>query len=303
MCGSTYVVVTSAKNEELYIGHTLESVVSQSVLPLAWVIVDDGSIDNTVAIVKGYSRRFPFIQLVSRKAGHTRNFASKVYAIRKGYALVQVLSFDYVAIQDADCSLPEDYFISLMAKFRADPRLGITGGVYYELLRDRWMPYRTNPQWSVSGGIQMFRRPCFDAMDGYVAIRGGMGDAVAEVSARMNGWKVEAVPDLRVRHYRPVGTARGHILRTRYAEGWQEYLIGYHPMFSFMKQICRLNERPILAGSIARIVGYVAAKLAKPTRPVSEHFVSYLRKEQTDRMLSCLPWSSNVQSREVRGPS
>ena len=48
----TYVLVTPARNEADFIEETLKSVTSQSVLPLKWVIVSDGSTDGTDDIVR-----------------------------------------------------------------------------------------------------------------------------------------------------------------------------------------------------------------------------------------------------------
>lgn len=301
MDGNGYVVITPARDEDTYISHTLESVTSQTILPLAWIVVDDGSVDSTAAIVRRYCDKHSFIQLVSREADLKRNFASKVYAIRAGYSLVKPFCFDYVAVQDADCSLPEDYFQRVLEMFHADPTLGIAGGIYYEIAGKGWLRQRTNPQWSVTGGVQMFRRACYEEMGGYVAIRGGMEDAIAEISARMNDWKVKANPDLHVRHYRLTGKAEGHILRTRYLEGWQEYLIGYHPIFVFMKQLSRLNERPVLVGSVARIVGYIAAYMVRSKRPVGNEFVAYLQREQLRRIWSQLPCCGNTRSSNAPG--
>jgi Glycosyltransferases involved in cell wall biogenesis len=50
-----YVLITSARNEEAFIAKTLDSVVSQTVLPERWVIVDDGSTDHTAEVVERYA--------------------------------------------------------------------------------------------------------------------------------------------------------------------------------------------------------------------------------------------------------
>ena len=45
---------------------TLDSVTRQTLTPALWVIVDDGSTDETPAIVEEYAARFPYIRLVRR---------------------------------------------------------------------------------------------------------------------------------------------------------------------------------------------------------------------------------------------
>ena len=60
-----YVLVTAAKNEELFIEMTIFSVLKQSILPEKWVIVSDGSTDSTEEIVKKYSAKHGFIKLIA----------------------------------------------------------------------------------------------------------------------------------------------------------------------------------------------------------------------------------------------
>ena len=50
-----YVLITPARNEAKFIELTLKSMVAQTVLPLKWVIVSDGSTDGTDDIVKKYT--------------------------------------------------------------------------------------------------------------------------------------------------------------------------------------------------------------------------------------------------------
>ena len=49
-----YVLITPARNEEAFIEKTIESMIHQTVAPLKWVIVDDGSTDRTPEIVSRY---------------------------------------------------------------------------------------------------------------------------------------------------------------------------------------------------------------------------------------------------------
>jgi biofilm PGA synthesis N-glycosyltransferase PgaC len=55
----TYVLVTPARNEQDFIELTIRSMVAQTVKPLKWVIVSDGSTDRTDEIVEGYAANHP----------------------------------------------------------------------------------------------------------------------------------------------------------------------------------------------------------------------------------------------------
>ena len=75
-----YVLVTPARNEAHSIELTILSVVSQTVLPLRWVIVSDGSTDGTDEIVKKYAAQHAWIKLLCMPERQERNFAGKVLA-------------------------------------------------------------------------------------------------------------------------------------------------------------------------------------------------------------------------------
>src|SRR5437762_10186322 len=122
-----YVLITPARNEQVFIQKTLESMVAQTVLPERWVIVDDGSTDCTAEIVESYAKRCPWIELLRRERRAHRNFAGKVYAFKAGLERVQSIDFDIIGNLDADVSFDADYLEFLIRKFAQDPKLGVTG--------------------------------------------------------------------------------------------------------------------------------------------------------------------------------
>ena len=56
-----YYIVIPAHNEEAFIALTLDSLISQTILPKKLVIVNDNSTDKTAEIVTAYAKAFPFI--------------------------------------------------------------------------------------------------------------------------------------------------------------------------------------------------------------------------------------------------
>jgi glycosyltransferase involved in cell wall biosynthesis len=71
-------LITTVFNEEDSIEKFLDSIVNQTQKPFELVIVDAGSKDKTVAIIKNYSKKLPlklFIHKGNRSVG--RNFAIK----------------------------------------------------------------------------------------------------------------------------------------------------------------------------------------------------------------------------------
>src|ERR1035438_8123794 len=128
-----YVLVTAARNEEAFIAHTIDSVISQTVQPVQWVIVSDASTDQTDQIVVRYAREHPFIRLLRLTKDHPRNFGAQVDAIRAGVALLQSSTYEFIGNLDADVSFGPTYFGDLLLLFRDNPKLGLAGGTVQEL--------------------------------------------------------------------------------------------------------------------------------------------------------------------------
>src|SRR5207247_2178258 len=127
-----YVLITAAKNEEAYIRKTLESVACQTRLPALWLIVSDGSTDQTDEFVREFASRYDFIRLLRLENGSTRSFSSKSFALNAGYDHIKGGQFDFIGFLDADISLPPNYYEELIAKFETQPGLGLAGGTIVE---------------------------------------------------------------------------------------------------------------------------------------------------------------------------
>jgi hypothetical protein len=182
------------------IAETILSVIGQSLPPLRWVIVDDGSIDGTAALVSRCIAGVKWITLVSRdSAAQPSDFASKVHAVRIGVRELDGTDYDFIGMLDADISLEADYFERLFQAFDECPGLGIAGGQVIEAYDGQVVPQRISAN-SVAGGVQMFRRQTFEDIGGLRPMRLGGEDSVAEILARMRGWEVATLFELQVRH-------------------------------------------------------------------------------------------------------
>jgi len=180
----SYVLITPAKNEEQFIEKTIQSVVKQTILPKKWIIVSDGSTDKTDSIIEKYTSLYPFIELLRKSNSGTRNFGAKAKAILFAYEKLQGLKFDLIGNLDADVSFDPDYYEYIIREFVLNPKLGIAGGLRYDLIKDKFYPLECAPD-SVGGPFQLFRRSCYEEIGGYKPLLFGGIDAVAETSARM----------------------------------------------------------------------------------------------------------------------
>ena len=106
-----YIIITPAYNEAEYIERTVKGVLAQSVSPYKWLIVDDGSTDDTAKVIGRYAAEHSWIQYIYREKEPSQSYySSNVYAIMAGYEQIKTMDYDFLAVLDADISLPKDYY-------------------------------------------------------------------------------------------------------------------------------------------------------------------------------------------------
>lgn len=278
-----YIIITPAKNESVYVKHTIESVINQTINPLKWIIVDDGSNDSTSEIVKSYLDNYSFIKLLQREKSDLRNFGSKVYAIREGFKELNELEYDFYCNLDADVSFEPNYFETLLKKFEENPKLGICGGKVYDLIDGSFVEQMSGLH-SVAGPVQFFRKQCYEEIGGYQPSPIGLVDAIAEVTARMKGWETTTFPEIIVNHHRKTSSENNNSYNIALREGKTDYHLGYHPIWHLLRTIARIETSPILIGSILRTYSFLKCYLIKEKRIVNEEFISFIRKEELKKI-------------------
>jgi poly-beta-1,6-N-acetyl-D-glucosamine synthase len=274
----SYVLITPARNEAAFLEQTIQSVVAQTVRPLRWVIVSDGSTDGTDEIVKKYSAEQNWIELVRMPERKERHFAGKVHAFNAGYARVKDINYDVIGNLDADITFDSEYFSFLLSKFQLSPELGVVGTPFRE--GDSQYDYRFVSREHVSGACQLFQRKCFQSIGGYVPLKGGGVDLVAVVTARLKGWRTQTFTEKFCLHHRSMGSAKHRPLAATFKDGYYDYPFGVHPLYKLLSSLYRMGKRPIIVAGVVHLAGYVWAVLTRPQRPVSVEFVQFRRKEQ-----------------------
>jgi biofilm PGA synthesis N-glycosyltransferase PgaC len=278
-----YVVVTPARNEAQFIELTIQSMLAQTVRPLKWIIVSDGSTDRTDDIVKRYTTQHNWIELLRMPEREERHFAGKVYAFNAGRARVEELPYEVIVSLDADISFDNDYFRFLLEKLAADPMLGLVGTPFAETSGETY-DYRFVSIEHVSGACQVFRRECFQAIGGYVPVKGGAIDNIAVIAARMKGWKTRTLTGRVCIHHREMGTAQRGPLRARFRFGAKDYSIGNHPLWELSRMVYQMTRKPFLFGGLALGAGYFWASVRRSDRPITREFMAFHRHEQMQRL-------------------
>ncbi len=284
-----YVLITAAYNEGAHIGATIETVLAQSVTPRKWIIVSDGSTDNTDAIIKQYSEKWNFIEYIRReKTGASLSFVSKVHALRTGYRALAGVPYRFVGILDADITLGKRYYEQIIARFQEDPGLGIAGGFIYECRGQAFRSRVSNSRTSVAGAIQLFRKECYEAIGGHMPSPYGGEDWICEILARKNGWAVTAFPDVEAHHHKP-GDAKRGALKDAIRQGRMDYAVGSHPLFEIVKCCRRVQERPFFLRALFRLIGFTWSAIKRDPIAISAEVAGDLRREQMKKLGMQIP--------------
>ena len=292
----TYVLITPARNEAEFIERTIQSVIAQTVRPLKWVIVSDGSTDGTDKIAAKYAADHSWIELIRTPERAQRHFAGKVLAFNAGYARLAGLGYDIVGNLDADVSFEPDYFQFLLTKFAEIPALGVGGTPFIE--GSFQYDYRFTSIEHVSGQCQLFRRKCFEDIGGYVPRQIGGIDHVAVISARMKGWQTRTFPEKPYLHHRKMGTATQNRFLVPFRVGKADYILGSDPLWHFSRCMYQATKRPyVLAGGM-RLAGFLWAMVTRTEKQVPAELIEFRRREQMRRLWRFLtkpsnPFSSN----------
>lgn len=278
----TYTLVTPARNEERFIEQTIRSVICQTVRPLKWVIVSDGSTDRTDEIVEHYMPDHQWIELVRLPDRKERHFAGKVRCFNAGYESVRDLHFDIIGNVDADITFGEDHFEYLLAKFAADSKLGVAGTPFVEGTSSYNFNFTAVEH--VSGACQLFRRECFEQIGGYIPVKGGGIDWIAVTTARMKGWNTRTFVERACHHHRPMGTASVGRLRAALSLGKQDYYLGGHPFWEIFRGCYQMARKPYFLGGLLLLAGYWWAWITRLHRPTSPELIRFHRSEQMKRL-------------------
>jgi poly-beta-1,6-N-acetyl-D-glucosamine synthase len=278
----TFVLITPARNEAEFIELTIQSVVRQTVLPLKWAIVSDGSTDGTDDIVQRYAADYPWLELLRMPERKERHFAGKVHAFNAGLARVKELDYDIVGNLDADISFGPDHFEFLLAKFASDKSLGVAGTPFSEA--GATYDYRFTSKEHVSGACQLFRRRCFESIGGYIPLKVGGIDLVAVTTARMKGWKTQTFPEKICHHHKMTQSGRNFSVKATFKSGFHDYLMGSHAMWQVFRSIYQMGKSPFVLGGAALLSGYLWAMVTRAERPVSKEFAEFRAKEQMIRL-------------------
>ena len=275
-----YYIVIPAHNEEAFIALTLDSLISQTVLPKKVVIVNDNSTDKTAEIVTAYAKENPFISLVNKTSSAIHLPGSKVIqAFHKGFETLDE-EYDVIVKLDADLILPNNYFETILNIFEKDATIGMAGGFAYIEKNGEWILENLTDKDHIRGAFKAYRKACFQQIGN---LKPAMGwDTVDELLSKFYGWKVVTDTSLIVKHLKPTGA--NYNKTARYKQGEAFYTLGYGFLITSIAsaKLAMMKKKPLLF--LDYIKGFWKAKAAKTPLLVTAEQAKFIRKYRLKKM-------------------
>ena len=277
-----YYIIIPAHNEAQYIALTLESLVSQTVLPTKIVVVDDNSTDETSDLVQDFGLKYPFITLVKNISDTTHVPGSKVIrAFHKGFKTV-TSDYDFIVKADADLIFPKNYFETIIKIFQQDETIGMAGGFAYIEKNGDWILENLTDKDHIRGAFKAYRKKCFADIGG---LKPAMGwDTADELLAKFYGWKVVTDDNLKVKHLKPTGA--NYNKSARYKQGEAFYTLGYGFWITTIAsaKLAFMKRKPLLF--LDYIKGFWLAKSKRSAMLVNETQAKFVRKYRWKNMIN-----------------
>lgn len=295
------LIITPVRNEAAHIERVANALLAQTRRPERWLVVDDGSDDETPQILHRLASEIDFMRVASTPPGFTATandrlaVAAAPRAFNYGLHTIDpkdLSLFTHVGKLDGDIELRPDYFAALLAEFDRNPSLGIAGGVVFERHGGDWRPTSSAPE-HVRGALKLYTRECFGAIGGVWERLGW--DGIDEVTARMHGFETRSFDRAEALHHRHTGSADGR-LRGHVRWGEAHWILQHGLPWTLMRagKVARIEPRG--ASGVAYLYGYGRAALRRVPRVDVDGYRKFVRAEQHRRIFERLRGSSAPQS-------
>jgi biofilm PGA synthesis N-glycosyltransferase PgaC len=268
------LIISPVRNEAAHIERVARAVAAQELAPVAWVVLDDASTDDTLTRLRALEDEIPVLRaLAGAEAPDVAGAADRLAraaaprAFNRALRAAGVEDFTHVMKLDGDVELPPEYLRVLTERFAADPSLGIACG---DLIEETGTGWRTLPipRTHVHGALKCYSRACFEAIGG-VQERLGW-DTVDETYARMRGFRTRSFAD--------------GVLRGRARHGECAYIAHFPFEWVALRAVKIARSKPVGLSGVAFLYGYVRAAARRVEQVPDTEFRRFARRELRRRM-------------------
>lgn len=275
-----YAIVTPVKDEEQFFLKTIDSILEQQIKPRKWIVINDGSTDQTKEIATSVEKEIEWIKVIHLESEKRRKPGGEAL-INIGIRELRLKDYDFFVRMDGDLAFKKNYFKDLFLKFKKNPKLGIASGVCH-VPEDDGFKEEKHPRFHTRGPLKTYRIQCYFDIGG---LKSGLGwDTVDEIKANMLGWQTRSFPELRIIHLRKTQTASG-VLQGMRNIGITDHYLCYHPLFMFLKCIRHIKNPPYILGGANMLAGFIMGYAKRRKRIEDVDFIKYIRKQQFNKLV------------------
>ena len=273
-------IVVPVFNEEAFVEKSLTSLLNQTYAPKQLVVVDDGSTDNTVAIIRKLANAHPSVKLITSDDASVHAPGEKVVrAFRRGFDALSD-DWDIVCKFDADIVFPDNYLEKLKDAFSSNKKLGMFGGLLTIANDDTWVIETISHKNHLRGPIKAYSRACFEDIDGIREVLGW--DTLDELLALYHGFLVQTNKKLWVKHLRPTGASYSHSVAA--AKGRLFYELGYG---LFLGGLATMKWSFTQRGSLlVSLGGFLGAWFSRKPQLVTAREARFIRRYRWSQIFS-----------------
>jgi glycosyltransferase involved in cell wall biosynthesis len=262
------LIVTPAKNEEDMLPDVARDIINQSVKPILWLIIDDGSTDRTWEIVQNLKKEFQWIEGIRLKfrKRSTYGWERLRHIVRKGFSYAidfcdkHHLDYKFLAIVESDVRLERGYFEKLIRSFYEDKKLGLASGFILEekMRLERLARRERHP----TAAAMLLRRECYEAVGGW------QGHSPVMIKARNRGWRIKGLRCAKLLHRRKTSSRKSYL-----SQGEYHHFLNFHPISAARTGISLMSRAP--AKGLLYLVGFSRSLLLKEEKLKDEEIRRY----------------------------
>lgn len=281
-------IISPARNEAQFIERTIKSVLEQTVHPLEWLIVDDGSTDDTAKIVQSYAERYPFIRVISREdRGYRKLGGGVIAAFDYGREHLANADYRFIAKMDVDMTFDPAYIEIMLQTLQQESELAAVSGKVFRPEGEHLVEESIIDE-HVAGQFKLYKREAFETIGGFEQTI--LWDGIDIHRCRMHGYTTKSFfnPNARLYHHRLMGSSDRNVYKGRVRLGKGLYFMGYHPLYLIASGVFRMKEKPFIMGGLIMIFSFFYAMLKKEARYDDPEFRKNLQQWQLQRLKSML---------------
>jgi poly-beta-1,6-N-acetyl-D-glucosamine synthase len=277
-------IVSPVRDEAKYVRNTLDAMVAQTVQPLEWLFVDDGSRDDTRAIIESYAAQHPWIRVISRDDRGFRQLGTGVIvAFDYGRERLANPDYRYIAKLDGDMSFSPRYLEVMIDKLESDPSLAAVSGKVFRPENGGFVEEFIIDE-MVAGQFKLYRREAFEKIGGFTQTI--LWDGIDIHRCRMKGYQTLSFhhPEAKLIHHRLMGSSDSNVFKGRVRLGRGIWFMGYHPLYAIASGLFRMHEKPYVIGGLIIIGGYFWAAIRREPRFDDKSFIEELQRWQLQQL-------------------